>query len=651
MRGRHLPRFYLAIALLALWASARAQTQSGEILVPCSGGNAQQVAPRLRAPQPVELPLYDDFSRAARVPTGDFWEQPTGVSVRLYQAVAPPTVGVGTFDAANAAGLIYPGAGTVSFPADTLTSLPITFSKPDDTTVYFSMAFQPGGYADAPAPGDSLMVDFYSPATSAWRTVWRASYDRSGKRIVQHFQTRFSWPKEITVGHENPEKHFFQMHIPVRGPEYLREGFKIRLRNYASVPRDATAPGRTANASHWHVDLVYLDRLRAYNDSTISDVGCTELPSLPFGPYRAIPKEALPALLQGLGKAQSDSIAFSYANLSHDRKVVGRRFSVEDLGKGIAPITLSAGSATLEPHGKERCARGYTYPWAQLEGKAVKIKFTAHLITGKATARNSPFRWNDTVRTTMEYDDAYAYDSGEPSTGYGIIGVGAERAAVAVRFDPIAPTAIRGVRIWFNPIMNPKDRKNVRLTVWEDEHGKPGRMLLQQLVSPPQKAEEQGQFVYYELDKPIRFSAPLHVGWVQTSADMLNVGFDRYAENVPRVHYRTTGTWESSNFAGALLLRVVCGGTGEYPDAPTGLGCATEPTCEVYPNPASRSITVRCDAQGARFSLFNLAGHAVSPLQPCETPVDVSALPRGLYIVRVVGDDGRTRATQRLILQ
>jgi len=61
----------------------------------------------------------------------------------------------------------------------------------------------------------------------------------------------------------------------------------------------------------------------------------------------------------------------------------------------------------------------------------------------------------------------------------------------------------------------------------------------------------------------------------------------------------------------------------------------------IYPNPASEKLVVQHDPCGGSFSLLNLSGQLVSSTDlshSSETVVDVSRLPEGLYLLRIIPD-------------
>lgn len=644
------------------WASGAVYAQEGahEVLIPVQHAAPARMASRSAAQAVVRahelrggsmnLPFYDDFSRAVPVPSADYWAKSDAVSCGFSWAVRPPTVGVATLDALDARGQLYPGAGAGQFHADTLEGRPLNLAGGTDT--YLSFFFQPGGWAEmAPATGDSLLVDFYQPDLAEWRTVWRASLASTRRSVSQYLRSAGGDFEESVTDAPSAFSQFFRAMIPVAA-NYCADGFRFRFRNLASIPVNSAMPSRAGNTGYWHIDQVYLNTHRSPQDTTLDDVACTSLPSLPFTLYSTIPAAAFAQLLGSRPATEIyDSIYFDYRNFSHAKRLIGRRFVLYNLVKRDSVHKFSAGVENLLPFAEAHCSRKYKFEWSSLIGNEISVELTA-FIDNEDALENTPFRWNDTVRARFTYSNAYGYDAGSsPSMGYGLAGNGAERGAVAVKFTPLVPTTLKSIHLWFNQIKDPKTRAAFKLTVWTDHNGQPGQKVIEELVQPPRELGQMGLFHEYELKTPVKFARPLWIGWVQTADDVLNVGFDTNPTGQPTVSIRVDGVWSPSALKGVPMLRAVCGeGDGiDPPDGPLAIE-ATRVKVDVSPNPATDAIRVTSSLDTARFALYSLHGLRVTEWERCGSSVAVSTLPRGLYLVRVEGDDGQA-ATVKLVLE
>lgn len=609
------------------------------------------LAPLMLLAQPtpnISLPFFDDFAYSSSTPSQLYWENPTDASVTRARAHKSPTIGVLTLDAAEASGLLHKNATTAAFQADVLVSRPIKIETGQDS-LYLSFQFQPGGDAEAPARGDSLLLDFFDPTQAKWVNVWGAIYLAQRGRIEQYFHNTPRWVKSIEQSHPAPQRHFFKAHIPVRDKRFIKTGFQFRFRNLASIIHDNTAPGRTANSSQWHVDLVYLNAFRTYNDTIVPDVACTALPATAFTEYSAVPYEAFYEYVQSRTLEPAETLRMEYENFGRNTNNVNRTFVIEDLTKKVAQPPYNGGNINLTPFKSESYQRTITFPWQNLMGSEVNVRFRAILQTDQ-NPKNAPFRWNDTVETRLHCTDEYAYDYGEPTSGYGIVGVGAERGAAAMRFKPLKATAIKAVRIWFNPIGDLKARKRFRLCFWKDADGVPGEKVYEQLVTPPREESEVGRFYEIALTTPITFKTPYFVGWEQLSADMINIAYDTYTPHKAVIYSRTSTQWQKSKVDGALMLRLVCGGEGIDPKLPTGACSPAIPESSVLPNPAQEQIYIKTAEAVANIAIYSVQGVLVKENFPSNTYISVAALPRGFYLVRITYTSG-VQDTKKLILR
>jgi hypothetical protein len=85
---------------------------------------------------------------------------------------------VATLDAIDASGEVY-SQNDLPTPSDSLTSLPFDLSPwaTGTDTVRLSFFYQAGGKGEIPERTDSLLLDFYSPATERWARMWFAITD------------------------------------------------------------------------------------------------------------------------------------------------------------------------------------------------------------------------------------------------------------------------------------------------------------------------------------------------------------------------------------------------------------------------------------------------------------------------------------------
>ncbi|HKC68200.1 MAG TPA: hypothetical protein VKG26_08215, partial [Bacteroidia bacterium] len=203
------------------------------------------------------LPFYDEFSYAGPFPDTTKWPtiQSQSVFVNHTKAMAPPTLGVATFDGLDRFGYPY-SPSIISTTAnnlqpassDTLYSAPIRLDSipalqiglsPADS-VYLSFYYQGRGFWEKPEQGDYFSLDLYSPKDTTWNQIWSVGgylYD--------------------------PDSSWHLVMIPILDTSYFHNGFQLRFSNLS---------GACGDVDHWHLDEVYLNHNRTFNDTMYSSI-------------------------------------------------------------------------------------------------------------------------------------------------------------------------------------------------------------------------------------------------------------------------------------------------------------------------------------------------------------------------------------------
>ena len=207
------------------------------------------------------LPFKDDFSIDSVYPNPLKWKDKRVFINRTF-AIAPPTVGVATFDGLDMDGIPYDTSGTFnpsnSAYADTLTSQPINLSAlTANDSVYFSFSYQAGGKGNPPEAGDSLWLEFSAPAQT-WAKVW----------------SKAGYTAALT------DSNFKQVMIYISNPALLVDSFQFRFRNKATI---------SGNRDHWNVDYVYLNQNRNILDTLKQDIAFVYNAQSMLNEYMAMP--------------------------------------------------------------------------------------------------------------------------------------------------------------------------------------------------------------------------------------------------------------------------------------------------------------------------------------------------------------------------
>ena len=180
--------------------------------------------------------------------------------------IQPHSIGVATFDGIDEVGYPYdwssPSATGLS---DVLTSKPINLLGTVGD-VYFSFLYQGGGIGEVPDQFDSLTLEFWSPVSSQWFSVWNTTGSSSST--------------------------FTQVLFEVSSAQYKQDGFQFRFKSYGSL---------TGSLDHWHIDYVELADNRAFDDFHEDEWAfqypaqsfIQEFTSMPWTHYQVDPKNRM----------------------------------------------------------------------------------------------------------------------------------------------------------------------------------------------------------------------------------------------------------------------------------------------------------------------------------------------------------------------
>lgn len=561
-------------------------------------------------PDTLNLPLRDDFSSPSPFPQSTFWTD-NQVFINHSFAINPPTYGTATLDAIDSTGAIYSTATVQSFLADALTSLPVNLFLPRDTTIYLSFYYQPQGFGDAPEPGDSLVVEFYAPDNDRWFRMWSA-------------------PGSAT--------HDFRIGmINITDSRFLQKGFRFRFRNYASLA-PSYEPSLKVNADHWNLDYVYLNSGRHYRDTIMQDVALVQPVSSLLLNYTAMPWEHF--RIAGISAVKT-IFRINLNNMSSDRRVFSPVFRITPRWVAGTGFEKRFQADEVKAFQTLNYDASFNYGFASDEKDSALFEVSLDL--------NQPISdWipgNDKIISEQIFSDYYAYDDGSSEAGYGLVGEGSRTAKLAYRFNNLnAGDSLFAVDFYFNRSFADASRKFFQLAVWADDNNKPGELLYSQTGAVP---EYYGinTFQRIRLDTAQVVSGNYYVGWLQTTADFLNVGFDRQNNHMQDVFFNVSGTWQASSFEGALMIRPVFANKSRKSGInPPGLANNPVNPVKIYPNPSNDLIRIDCgDNFGTmRITLTDFRGSTIRDVQEtgpvCK--ITVSDLPNGIYIIQVQSDKG-----------
>ncbi len=583
------------------------------------------------------LPFWDDFSQPVTnvlgftTPDTLHWQpaQGRGVLVNTGLGIAPPSVGVASFDGVNAQGAAYDTTASRSGLSDELWSQPINLTlvpEAERGSVFLSFFWQPRGRGELPeAVGDSLRLQFKTLDTARqWVTVWKQA---GGESLVTDV--------------------FVQEILAVRDPAYFHDRFQFRFQSF----------NRQSGAfDTWNIDYVYLNRGRSATDLAYPDAAITSLPTSPFGEYTQVPMKQFRAAPEQYLSGSS----VQYYNLRN--QPVGTTFEafVNNALSGEALYRLSDSTNALSPlptaFDRRTIAVGAPVVSAlDLTQDSLYLQSEFYIETGDLPRIASisdegdtlfnlsvDYRDNDTVRTTSVLNETLAYDDGTAEFGLELNQTGGR---VAYEFVVPEEDLLTDIDIHF-PNLRQNQGTLFKLFVWKTlADTARGEVVLRETGTlAAQAALRSDGFTTYQLESPVAVRDTFYVGYQQESTDrFLIVGFDKNTNTNDHLFYSVSNDWEQSReLQGSLMLRPRF--DRERAQLVTALPdeeAISTVDLILYPNPTNG--LVRIQGTYDRLRVVDLLGQGI-PVVPRSEVVDLSPYPAGLYVFQfAVGSQTFTR--------
>ncbi len=566
----------------------------------------------------VRLPFFDDFHSKDIYPSPERWVD-RDAYVNANYAIDPPNIGTVTLDALNEFGEIYPDAmpGPLPFLADHLTSRsirldsifePVARPLTVGDSVYLSFYFQPQGRGNAPQPPDSLILEFgiyggdstlshvdsvdvviqqtYYPGDSILLPCQLPDsiYVSVDPYLMLHnsqlmllpgdvitlpcdsvFVPTIAWhevwatpgmPLDSNFCHPgDPLSYFHRVMIPITdSASCFTDHFVFRFKNYVSLA-DNSLPSWQSNMDHWNIDFIYLNAGRSLSDTTYRKLSFVDgAPSLlkhyeamPYNQYIGDPiaemKDSLSMVITNLDTISHNTNYKYLVTDSNDQPL----FTCLQGNWDIPPVYTSGYLDYINFSHPSVC---FSFFPIYLNNDSASFTITHILTSGTAESIG------DTVSFEQKFFNYYAYDDGTPEAGYGLTPAG---SSLAYRFTVNLPDTLRAVQMYFNETRTGANQQYFYLTVWDDDNGTPNHVIYSQSGVLPEFSKSLEEFHTYYLDSIVPVVGTFYVGWVQTTDDNLNIGFDRHNQAQNNIFFNVTGVWEKSIHQGSLLIRPVLG--------------------------------------------------------------------------------------------
>ncbi|UTW60682.1 T9SS type A sorting domain-containing protein [bacterium SCSIO 12741] len=541
-------------------------------------------------------------------------------SVRWNQTLCDrsPSLGVVSFDGLDSLNWPYDNSEDYTYGiADRFTSKPINLFDhlvgstlvpylPGDS-IGLSFFVQPEGLADQPEKEDSLVLQFYSPVTNRWSTVWSREGDTN-----QAFQ---------------------KVLIHIDEAKYLQKGFRFRFQNFATL---------SGNFDHWHLDYIEMGSGKSVND-TIIDFAIAmplrttlkEYTAMPWLHYKTNPSEFC-----------GDSINLVMNNLSQTTDECRALFRVYKAGNVNPHYTSKTYQNTFVPANSfypmdmpfNAFDEYFTFPVDQEERQWFRVYC-------QANASSDVFRKeNNHLELSQIFDRYYAYDDWSAEQTYHLNLVGTQ---VAVEFETPIEDTLKAIYINFVETFSPTLNHRVNLKVFRDLNSGPvyesGSI---DVINTPA-----GTFHRYTIPQGVVVDGKFYIGWEQISNYKTYVGYDNSYNNEKRTFISEfDGEWKNTSYKGTIMIRADFGNGDETPLSNQTI-MPEYSGLSIYPNPARDWLQLDGleSGESAQVQLYNLQGKEVHYQRTDGEPVSLPNLPNGFYVVRVQRD-GHPDFTGKLVI-
>ena len=563
----------------------------------------------------LSLPFFEDFTDYALYPNSARWAD-SEVYINNTMCYDPIARGVATFDALNKRGRPY---DTVSrydlIYADSLTSRPLDLSiYTAADSIYLSFFYQPQGLGFSPETQDSLML-FFHRKNGGWAQIWAVP------------------GTDVTP--------FRQVMISVRDTDFLYDNFQFRFVNKASI---------NSNDDVWNLDYIKMDAHRNVLDTAVRDLAFTSDPGSLLNDYTSMPYRQFLANAAGERAATvSDTIWNHYstnASVTHGYRAfettTGTALSSTSITSNIPAFTKSGFALPV-----------YTNTVAA-PGSRTRIVYrnTFFLQSGNP---NEP-KENDSIVREQVFDNYLAYDDGTAEKSYFLNLASSLPGRTAIEFRLNAPDTLRGMAIYFGQQVPTASGKTFSTTVYSKLAGIGGAIqdakLYEQELLLPVFTDTVNQFTIYRFDSPVELPAGVfYLGTTQpanSGSDSLYIGVDVNRIGGNHLYYNVLNTWESSDISGALMIRPLLGGpvTGTGVD---DIAKSSGAPFTVYPNPCRNVLQLSgAGLNISRYAITDMQGRTVQAEAYTRGGINVSALPPGMYLVRIL-QNGYWSAPQKFI--
>lgn len=582
----------------------------------------------------IQLPFFDDFTDTEVFTNNVKWQN-NKVLVNSGFPVFPTNYNAATFDVLDNTGKVYSHAISSPFIADSLISKPISLKNltPADS-VYLSFYYQPQGNGDAPEDADSLvlMIGCQTDTSLVWNHIWSTEGMTLDSFLIA-----------------NNGNYFKQIMIPVVDEKYFGNEIVILFYNYGSIP-PTMYPNDRSNVDNWNIDFIYLNKKRTFDDTTFPLVTFSEkapsllkrYQSMPYRQYVSNPTVAV-VTDYNMYIANLDSVGTSTQYTCHVENLASDwNFDYSSGWCNISPFVKTGFQNCDGNNSTQACPHLKNFLFDMNDDVDTATYHITHIITVDESTSNAK---GDTLYGIQSFKNYYAYDDGIPERGYGVV---PGESCFASQFSVSTPDTLCGVYLLFNRTHKDANYDFFDIVVWNNNNGKPGNEFYRlKNQRPVWDDEEIYKFAYYPFDEILKVNGTIYVGIMQHEKESINIGFDTSNDNSQYNFYDVGYGWENSSMKGSLMIRPALGSDMTFIKEEN---VTQNSRLGLYPNPSKNTVNIgELEAEVCEeIMIFDMTGRLMKHFTN-DVNLDVSDLPTGLYMMRVVTREGK-RYTEKFMI-
>lgn len=553
----------------------------------------------------LSLPFIDDFSYVGPNPSSLFWTD-NSVYVNNTFSEKQPSLGVATFDGLNYQGVPYSSASYTYGNADTLTSAAIDLSTYTiGDSLYLSFFIEAQGLGQSPELEDSIYIEM-KDMSGVWNLEWVLKTDSATA--------------------------FTRVMLPILNVNYLYNDFQFRFRNKATL---------SGNNDHWNLDYVYLNAGRTAADTILNDMAISIPPHSFLKNYQTMPYKQFVAS----GTDEIDVHTMYAHNNAINNDNCQFACEIKNMSTGMIEFT-NPGVANLVAPSSDFSFEFAIPAISTPAVDSVSIRSKYYLDPGAANSRVE----NDTIYTWTRMADQYAKDDGSAELAYGIYGVGSK---IASKFHIYTPDTLQYIGIHWEEFNLDLSSKLINICVWQSIDtanigAADDTIAVFTLLKPAYKDERNG-FYYYPVREYLGVG-DFYIGWQQVDPDIMNIGFDRNTNSSSTLYYNTGGAWNTSSFAGSVMMRPVMGVYRGDINVVIDES-KSEDLWDIFPNPTQNYFQIQNieNKNVERVEIYNTQGDLISTLYSSYEKINTTTWARGIYFVKIFEKNSKNFFTKKII--